>query len=241
MAQLLDYFQGIYIINLPSRTDRLSEIQDQFKKIGLSLDHPNIHVFAAIRPDDAGEFENIGARGCFLSHLGVLKDARSRQLETILVFEDDLDFASDFLARVDSLIEQLKTADWGIYYGGHRLSKLLALTNQADLVEVDSDLTVVTAHFIGFRQPVIDGLINYLEQALTRPAGSPECGPMHVDGAYSWFRKEHPHVRVFLSVPELGYQRMSRTDIHELKWYDQVIGIRTITQIVRKLLRKLRS
>jgi GR25 family glycosyltransferase involved in LPS biosynthesis len=241
MAELLDYFQGIYIINLPSRTDRLREIDVQLKKIGLSLDHPNIQVFAAIRPDDAGEFESIGARGCFLSHLGVLKDASRRQLETVLVFEDDLDFSADFLARIDSLIEELKTTDWAIYYGGHQLSKHLAKTNQEALVEINSELTVVTSHFIGFRQSVIDRLIVYLEQILTRPAGSPECGPMHVDGAYSWFRKENPDVRVLLSVPALGYQRMSRTDIHDLKWYDQIMVINTLTNLVRKLIRKFRS
>ncbi len=27
---------------------------------------------------------------------------------------------------------------------------------------------------------------------------------MHVDGAYSWFRQAHPHLRTWLAVPILG-------------------------------------
>ena len=45
---------------------------------------------------------------------------------------------------------------------------------------------------------------------------------MHVDGAYCWFRHAHPHFRTLLAVPELGYQRSSRTDIHDLRWFDRV-------------------
>jgi len=36
-----------------------------------------------------------------------------------------------------------------------------------------------------------------------------------------------------MAVPELGYQRFSRTDIHDLRWYDRVIGIRTLAAMVR--------
>lgn len=41
---------------------------------------------------------------------------------------------------------------------------------------------------------------------------------MHVDGAYSWFRKDHPFLRTLLADPELGYQRPSRSDIFTGHW-----------------------
>ena len=34
----------------------------------------------------------LGAKGCFLSHLGVLKDAQLKQFKQILIFEDELRF-----------------------------------------------------------------------------------------------------------------------------------------------------
>jgi len=44
---------------------------------------------------------------------------------------------------------------------------------------------------------------------------------MHVDGAYTWFRRTHPTRRTWVALPELGHQRQSRTDIHPLRWYDR--------------------
>lgn len=235
MVALLDYFQRIYIINLPSRTDRKREIQVQLSKIDLGLDHPQIELFAAVRPDEAGGFPTIGTRGCFLSHLGVLKDAQKRELETILILEDDLDFSSDFLERVTGILDSLAKSEWGVFYGGHQIfSPITTMYNEALAIAPPADI-VQTAHFIGFKQPVITLMVDYLEKILTRPAGDPEGGPMHVDGAYSWFRKQHPDIVTLLAIPELGHQRSSRTDIHELRWYDRWAGFRELSEIARKL------
>ena len=98
---VLEYFQQIYVINLPHRRDRRLEMAEQLEKIGLSFDNPAVRLFAAFRPEDPGGFPNIGARGCFMSHLGVLQDARERKFERILIFEDDLNFYPDFTTRID--------------------------------------------------------------------------------------------------------------------------------------------
>jgi len=235
MNALLDYFQGVYIINLPSRTDRKREMQAQLTKIGLSPDHPQIEFFSAIRPDEAGEFPNIGTRGCFLSHLGVLKDAQRRGLKTILILEDDLDFSPDYLERIPGVLDSLAQSGWGVFYGGHQLFAPIDTMYNAELAIVPPGDAVQTAHFIGFQQPIITLLIDYLERILLRPGGDPEGGPMHVDGAYSWFRRQHPDVLTLLAVTELGHQRSSRTDIHELRWYDRWVGFRKLSETARKL------
>ena len=56
---------------------------------------------------------------------------------------------------------------------------------------------------------------------------------MHVDGAYNWFRRANPHFKTVLASPELGFQRASRTDIHDLRWYDS-------TPVVREAMAGLR-
>ena len=61
-----------FVINLPYRTDRRSEMQRELSRIGW-----NAQFFPAIRPASAGSFSSIGAHGCFLSHLAVLKAARN--------------------------------------------------------------------------------------------------------------------------------------------------------------------
>jgi glycosyl transferase, family 25 len=61
---------------------------------------------------------------------------------------------------------------------------------------------------------------------------------MHVDGAYSWFRRQHPEVITLLAMPELGHQRSSRTDIHDLNWYDRSIVLRPLVSVLRRIIRR---
>ena len=95
-------FAHIFIINLEHRADRRKEISKQLALINLNFDSPNVDLFKAIRPSDASGFESVGARGCFLSHLGVLRQAMS--LGNVLVLEDDL----DFVLGIDALLQD----DW---------------------------------------------------------------------------------------------------------------------------------
>lgn len=72
-SNFIDYFDKVYIINLPHRADRREEIEVQLKKVGLALNHPKVILFNAIKPDAAGEFPNIGAKGCFFKSFRYVK------------------------------------------------------------------------------------------------------------------------------------------------------------------------
>lgn len=238
-----DYFQKIYIINLPERKDRRDEMEEQLALIGLSLNHPKIQLFEATRPSDAGEFESIGARGCFMSHLGVLRDARSKKLDRLLILEDDLNFSNDFLQRINDVLSQLEQSNWSIFYGGYNIqftpedSKTsgIALHATNRVTEIPASTGVLLAHFVAFQSNAISEMVNYLELLLSRKGGDPRGGPMHVDGAYSWFRNLNPTYKTVISIPELGYQRSSRTDIHTLRWYDRTPLVRFCIAYLRKL------
>lgn len=220
MHHALDYFDRIFIINLPSRADRRNEIAAQLKAIGLDFSAPNIELFHAIRPDTAEGFPSIGARGCFMSHLGVLRSAQVLGLQRVAIFEDDLDFAANFNTRIGSVIEQLKGANWSVFYGGYHMEQASVGSFHGALVECQPNELIGTTHFVTFQGEAIPAAVRYLEQILARPAGDPEGGPMHVDGAYNWFRRANPQFKTVLAAPELGFQRASRTDIHDLRWYD---------------------
>lgn len=226
MSQPLDYFERIYVINLPARIDRQVEIAAQLKSIGLTLAEGRVELFAAVRPDAPEGFPSIGARGCFMSHLGVLRAAQSLGLQRVAIFEDDLDFAGDFNRRIQPLLEQLAGMDWSIFYGGYHLEQALPGHAHGELKEAQSDQLIGTTHFLVFQGEAIGAAVRYLEQILTRPAGDPAGGPMHVDGAYNWFRRANPQFKTLLAAPELGFQRASRTDIHDLRWYDRAPLVR---------------
>ena len=241
MNHPLNYFERIFIINLPSRTDRQAEIAAQLKAHGLSLADANIELFAAVRPDAPEGFPSIGARGCFMSHLGILRRAQELGLQRVAIFEDDLDFSADFSTRIASVIEQLKGANWSVFYGGYHLEQASAGPTHGDLVESQANQLIGTTHFVTFQGEAIPAAVHYLEQILARPAGDPEGGPMHVDGAYNWFRRANPQFKTVLAVPELGFQRASRTDIHDLRWYDTtpllrecVAGLRLVKNALKQ-------
>lgn len=235
MSHPLDYFERIFIINLPARTDRRSEMAAQLKAIGLSLEKENIELFPAVRPDAPEGFPSIGAKGCFMSHLGVLRSAQRLGLQRVAIFEDDLDFAVDFNARISSLIEQLQSVKWSMFYGGYHVEQGFCGPSHGGLVESQPYELIVTCHFMVFQGEAISAAVQYLENILERPAGDSKGGPMHVDGAYNWFRRANPQFKTVLAAPALGFQRASRTDIHDLRWYDATPFVRDGVAYVRRI------
>lgn len=224
-------FGPMHVINLPHRRDRRREFSAQLARIGLSLDHPQVRVHAACRPDTPAGFPSIGARGCFLSHLGLLRGARDAGLDSLVVCEDDLDFAPDFNDRVPTLLPSLTQGDWSLCYAGHAgLSRDLPTGPSP----VPPARGVKTTHFMIMRRNFFLPLIPYLEAILTRPPGHPDGGPMHVDGAISRFRADHPDLSTLAVFPPLGLQRPSRTDIHPLRWYDRLPAARYFANLFRR-------
>lgn len=200
-------FDEVRIINLAERVDRRTEAIRQLNRLGRIL--PNTSFFEAKRPSSAGSFPSIGARGCFESHLAVLKAARDRHCRCLLLLEDDLDFTRDGLTRMEPVLAQLSVEDWSFFYGAH----VLPARNRRGLVQILPDEPVLTASFVAFKGDVIVKLVEFLEAMLKRPAGSPDYGPMHVDGAYTVFRKLNPHFATLVAFPPIGKQRSSRSDI----------------------------
>lgn len=216
----LDYFSRIYVINLPARSDRRREIGEQLAGVGLVLGEAPVELFPGVRPEAAGGFPSIGARGCFLSHLAVLRDAAERGYRRILILEDDVDFVAGFEPRMAAVAAELSRFDWDLFYGGYRLEHA-PVPGGGALAMLPAALDVLTSHFVAFRHPAIARLPEFLETLLGRPAGDPRGGPMHVDGAYNWYRRYHPDDLTLAAVPELGYQRSSLTDVHRPAWFDR--------------------
>jgi hypothetical protein len=203
---LLAGFDQVRIINLEDRPDRRGEMVRQLEALGGIA--PNICFYDARRPDSAGEFPSIGARGCFESHLAILREAEKAGVDRLLIIEDDFDFTRGGLKRAPAIFASLFKQDWGFFYG----VPLPALKGHG-LVEIVSDLPLPTTPFVAFRGHMLTDLRAFLEAMLQRPGGSTDYGPMHVDGAYTVFRRFHRQYRTFAACPPLGMQRSSRSDI----------------------------
>lgn len=232
--RLLAVTGPLRIVNLPHRVDRRVDLAVQLQRLGLWLDHPEVAIFPAIRPDQAGGFPSIGARGCFLSHLEILKQAVAEGLDGVCICEDDLDFTADIDARLAELAENLAKTHWSVFYGGYG-ETVMGPGIAPGLRKIDHGDAVTCTHFYAIRRAAIVELVPYLEAMLRRPEGHPDGGLMHYDGALSWFRNAHPHHVTLAASPAIGVQRPSRTDIHDLRWFDRLPMLRTLATFARRV------
>jgi glycosyl transferase, family 25 len=237
---MMEFFDCILVINLPSRHDRRIEIEAELNKIGLSFTDGSAEILSASRFTDAKGFDSVGARGCFDSHLRALKTAHDKKSKGVLILEDDCDFIPNIHEKLPTVLRHLAATQWGIFYGGH-LSKVDTVGDQRGISKISPNQSLSGSHFIAVSETALSTLIEYLEAMRSREPGSPLGGPMHVDGAYSWFRKDHPEFETWVAEPQLGIQRPSRTDIHNLKFYDRVIGLRQAVDTFRRIKRKYRN
>ena len=229
-----DHFALTRIINLPDRTDRHREMQRQLDSLGTPLAPGKVEFFPATRVTDAAGFPSPGVRGCFLSHLAVLKDARTRSAPNVLVLEDDLEIAPRNLPQLEAILAQLPTTPWQVLHLGH----ILPAAGSEPRLEPYAE-AIQTAHFYAIRSDIYSPLIDYLEACLIRPPGDPVGGPMHFDGALTMFRAANPSVVTLVAQPSLGSQRSSRSDI-SFRAMEQLPILKQTMSLARTLRRALR-
>jgi glycosyl transferase, family 25 len=231
-----DHFGLTRVINLADRKDRYREVERQLEQLGTAFVADKVEVFPAVRVAGAEGFPSPGVRGCFLSHLGVLQDARARGVASVLVIEDDLEVSARDIPRLESVLKQLPAQPWGVLHLGHILE--LRGSGAASLQPFDGPIQ--TAHFYAIHRDILDRLIAYLEGCLVRPPGDPIGGPMHFDGALTMFRAANPGVATLVAQPSLGGQRSSRSDI-SYRRIEQVPGIKQAMGWARTVRRAVRA
>lgn len=232
-SALARLFDRVLVINLPQRADRRRGIDAELRKVGLALDHPKVEVFAAIRPDHAAGFPSIGAHGAFRSHLGVMERMLDQGWERVLVLEDDMAFTPGFAARLEALVAALQIRPWAMLYGHAGDNPPLA--DALGLIDLPPDRNLIQLHFLGLSRSAAASAIPFLQAMLARPPGSPQGGPMHVDGALNWFRRAHPDLKVLALDPPIAHQRASRSDIADPRWFDRWPVLRPLVTLARKL------
>ncbi|WP_367873277.1 glycosyltransferase family 25 protein [Luteolibacter sp. Populi] len=126
MPKLSDYFERIYIINLPYRPDRRERIERHLDELGLA-GPGEITWVKAISGDmcwppswfKAGG----GAWGCLQTHLRLVQEAIMDGIGNYLVLEDDAVFHARAPDHLQLLMDELPP-DWGqLYLGGQHLQK----------------------------------------------------------------------------------------------------------------------
>lgn len=202
---MIDAYDQIRIVNLRTRADRRRQMRSELRRIGLATD-PRVEFVNAVAPENAGPWPNLGAHGCYMSHLSILRAAQLANA-SVLIFEDDCDFT-----------DAAMNSQWGlgsdIFYGGF---------GATDYTNLDSS-DIQGSHCMGFNRAVVGRLITFLENLSRNPAPPP------IDGAYVEFRRANPELRTEFARPQVAVQRQSPSDIapgrfDRNKWLSFAVGL----------------
>lgn len=229
---IIDFFDRTQIINLASRADRRRETETEFAQLGFPIHTEKVGFFSAICPTAAEGFVNAGVRGCYLSHLKIIEDAQASGVNNVLIMEDDISFAKHILRDGAAAVESLRGLNWDIAYFGHALESAPGEVAWKAVTE-----PMLLAHFYAINGKAIPALARFLNQVLERPPGHPDGGPMHYDGALNTFRKQNPQIKAYYCSKNLGYQRPSKTNLHETSYFDKNPWFKPVIDLFRRLKR----
>jgi len=186
-------FDGIFYINLEHRKDRLSEIQSELEKMDLKAERFN--AFKA----------PYGGVGCMKSHLEVLKLAKQRGYNSVLILEDDFTFSVDR----QTFWKELKTfedkkIDYDVVMLGCNLMKAYVFDDQLyKIIEAQTTSAyIVHSRMYDKLIEIFTKNIPILEKTRAHDA--------HCDQCWKVFQ---PEGRWFTFRNRIGIQRLSYSDI----------------------------
>lgn len=195
MLHFFNSFDAIYVINLDHREDRLRDFVQGFHKIGMEKKD----IETIVRRWPAVNVPHDGAKGCILSHLAIIKEAKVRGYKKILVFEDDaIPFSTE---KVDYLKVSLdiKEEDWNVYYLGYNSHEKLDLIAQSSLNAKE----IFSTHALAYSHTFFDTFIDAFERD--------EIKILDV-----WLRYQvQPKIRCLASYPLLFTQSTGYSDIEK--------------------------
>lgn len=110
MTNIYDFFDDIICINLDISVDRKKHAEKYFDKLNIPA-----RFFTAVKHKKGGLY------GCFDSHIQILIEAYKKNLDYILVFEDDFlptqAYSEDKLMKAIDFMKNNK--DWDIFHLGY--------------------------------------------------------------------------------------------------------------------------
>jgi SAM-dependent methyltransferase len=149
LASPFDFFEAIYCVNLDREPARWEQVQKRFERLGIA---GRVRRFPAI------ETPHNHFIGCTLSHRGIIAEAKRLALGSVLVFEDDVVFATDTLEVLDGALQELRKQTWWVLFlGGHSCGQTYPKASGCEFLEVPDGMT--GAYAVSYNHTVYDRIL----------------------------------------------------------------------------------
>lgn len=125
-----NFFGNIFFINLDSRDDKKERVEKHFFELGIKAERfPAVcthkryygkNFYSGFKNPSLKRYVN-SQLGCRISHLNVIKEAKRRGLDNVLIFEDDIYFRNKRYPIDNILVESIKFMsenEWHLFYLG---------------------------------------------------------------------------------------------------------------------------
>ena len=195
MQNPFQYFDKIYCINLPDRTDRWKLVLQEFEKMDI-----NPTRISGVYYSGWADKRRNASVGNHLAHAECIQDAIDNNLNNILILEDDIQFffTKDFTYNIlDNAIKTLPKS-WGLFYLGINMDRYLAHTYSPYLAKLGGGLST---HAYAINQPLFYELRDINNNVQT----------IHNDIYYAEVIMKH--YDCFVTNPLLAGQRTGFSDI----------------------------
>jgi GR25 family glycosyltransferase involved in LPS biosynthesis len=163
--KLNDFVDKGYYINLDYKTERNEKTKQELEKYNLQYLVERVSAVAAFNETIKCEYGSDDWKkcvdGCTQSHLKIINEAKEKNYERILVFEDDIYFYNGGFTHsidiIESAINEIKDKDWEILYLGGSLLDQYVTQVDRHLIKVEG---MNTSHAFILNHTAYDILIN---------------------------------------------------------------------------------
>lgn len=208
----MELFDKVYVVNLKHRTDRMSQFEEEARKINLSfsrfegINGKECGILPGEPPFKSWSKISLGNMGNVLSQRAIIQEAKENKYDSILILEDDVMFGSK--SKIDIYLDMVPS-NWDmIYFGGNH-------TEPLDRIDgfISRCKCTLTAHSVGIRSSMYDIILN-----ITKDLNVP------IDLSYAQLHKDY---NVYCSNKNLTWQSAGYSDIedrevdYEILRYDQ--------------------
>jgi GR25 family glycosyltransferase involved in LPS biosynthesis len=162
--KVLQIFDHAFVLNLETDQARMSNVRELLRRHGIPFERKEgITASAILQGRDRGRL------GCMLGHLAIIREARRRRYETVLVMEDDLLFRPNFGELWADVWPQLKDIQYDLFYA-YRWRVRVPEHRPVHVVRISGTLC---GHFYAVHSRFYDRFISIAERQLSTPYPRP--------------------------------------------------------------------